>query len=93
MGSLAGSNLTVGHSSYFRRTDARRKSQPSGTPEGHQTDGKIEKIEETQELAVFGLPQVPDVAGGPGDGVVGIGTQVRGGGDRVDGDSVASALC
>ena len=50
-------------------------------------------MEETQELAVFGLPQVPDGAGGPGDGAVGIGTQVRGGGDRVDGDRVASAIC
>ena len=44
------------------------------------------------ELAVFGLPQVPDVAGGPGDDVVGIGAQAGGGGDRVVGDLVASAL-
>ena len=50
-------------------------------------------MEETQELAVFGLPQVPDVAEVPGDDVVGIGAQVGHGGGRVVGDRVASALC
>ena len=50
-------------------------------------------MEETQELAVFGLPQVPDRAGGAGADVVGIGAQVGRGGGRGVGDRVASALC
>ena len=79
-------------STAFRRSVTQQIGRPPGTPEGHQTDG-IEKMEETQELAVFGLPQVPDVAGGPGSDVVGIGTQVGRGGGRVVGDLVASALC
>ena len=54
---------------------------------------EIRKMEEAYELAVFGLPQVPDVARGPGSDVVGIGTQVGRGGDRVVGDLVASTLC
>ena len=49
-------------------------------------------MEETQELAVLGLPQVPDVAGGPWDNVVGIRTQVGRGGGRIGRDLVVSAL-
>ena len=59
---------------------------------GTQTAGGIGKMEETQELAVFGLPQVPDVAGG-GDNVVGIGAQVGHGGICIVGDRASAALC
>ena len=53
--------------------------------DGDRKDGK------TKKLAVFGLPQVPDVAGG-GDDVVGIMAQVGRGGNCVVGDLVSVTL-